>query len=158
MSTSGKFQVNKLHFKNLVLEEEEQKLKIVNNETNTSIIIDTSQNIDYKEVFNPTLNGIDFLNNSYYTVYNDTVTLFGHAIVNNSFFNKFIMIQLPLVAQAVASGTIQFRDPTDSEISTNIGSIYIDDNLFFIVIKSNLINVDVLARLEIIFTISYIRV
>jgi hypothetical protein len=157
MPVNGNFQTSKIHFKNVILEEEDENLKVLNTQTQESILISTSQNIDYKEVFNPTLSGIEFLNTSYYTVYNDTVTLFGHAIIDNNYYNKFVMIQLPLLAKAVASGTVQFRDPNDPDVSTNIGSIFVDDNLFFLILKSNLIDKSVMSKLEVIFTISYIR-
>ena len=81
MPVNGNFQTSKIHFKNVILEEEDENLKVLNTQTQESILISTSQNIDYKEVFNPTLSGIEFLNTSYYTVYNDTVTLFGHAFI-----------------------------------------------------------------------------
>ena len=158
MITNGKFKVNQLQFKNVTIEEsDDASLKVSNIDTQESVLIGTSQNIDYRQVFNPSIFGVTINPDSYYVVNNDTVTLFVECTIDNSYFNKFIMMQLPILAKSVANGHVHIQDPNDSEISTNMGSVYIDDSKFFLVIKSNLIDPTIMSTLQVTFNISYIR-
>ena len=154
MNTNGKFKLNKLQFNNITLEEDDNALKVFNTETQESISIGTSQNIDYRELYNPNTAGIVVDPDSYYTVNNDIVTMFVSCTVNNNYFNKYVMMQLPILAKSVSTGNIHIQDAQNEDISTNFGSVYIDDSKFFLTVKSNLIDASIMESVILTFNIT----